>query len=378
MEERPVVFAFGEFEADEALRELRREGRPIDLHPTPLRLLLYLLRHRDRVISKDELLDRVWSEVAVSEGALSTAIKEIRSALGDDGSQQRVIQTLRGRGYRLIAPVEEQPAATPTRTYPARRGVPDFVGRGSILTQLDAALEDAGAGRGRIVLLAGEAGIGKTRTAEEFAATARSRGVSVHAAWCREEKGAPPYWPWVQILRGLVDGRDADALRGDLGGGAARISRIVPEIRDRAARPSRGSHRGQPRGGALQPLRRHRGLPHARLRARGADPDRGRSPLGRRVRASAPRVPGTRDRSDADPSSRDLPGRGGRSGSPAGGESRRAGPTAMCARISPWKDSSPTRSGSSCTGSRVSIHPRAWSRRCSRGPTAIPSSSVRW
>ena len=120
MEERPVVFAFGDFEADEALRELRRKGRPVELQATPLRLLLYLLRNRDRVVSKDELLDRVWADATVSEGALTTALKEIRSALGDTGSQQRVIQTLRGQGYRLIAPVEGRSAAAPAATEPAR------------------------------------------------------------------------------------------------------------------------------------------------------------------------------------------------------------------------------------------------------------------
>jgi serine/threonine-protein kinase len=118
--DEPTVFAFGDFEADEALRELRRAGRPVELQATPLRLLLYLLRNRDRVISKDELLDQVWSDTAVSEGALSTAVKEIRNALGDTGSQQRVIQTLRGQGYRLIATVEEHPATVPALSEPAR------------------------------------------------------------------------------------------------------------------------------------------------------------------------------------------------------------------------------------------------------------------
>jgi DNA-binding winged helix-turn-helix (wHTH) protein len=212
---------FGGFEVDEALQELRREGRPVELHATPLRLLLYLLRNRDRVIPKEELLDHVWPEAVVSEDALFSALKEIRHALGEAGSKQRALETLRGRGYRLIAPVEEHRAAA----HPARAG--------AALAQLDACLEDAQAGRGRIVLLAGEAGIGKTRTAEEFAAAARSRGVPVRAAWCREEKGALPYWPWVKILRGLVDGRDADALRRELGSGAAQIARIVPEIRER-------------------------------------------------------------------------------------------------------------------------------------------------
>jgi DNA-binding winged helix-turn-helix (wHTH) protein/tetratricopeptide (TPR) repeat protein len=233
MQGRPVVFAFGDFEADEALRELRRKGRPVELQATPLRLLLYLLRNRDRVISKEELLDRVWCDAAVSEGALSTALNQIRSALGDDGSQQRVIQTVRGRGYRLIALVEEHLAVKPAKARPVRRVASDFVGRHSILDRLDAALEEALAGHGRIALLAGEPGIGKTRTAGEFAAAARSGGLRVHAAWCREEKGAPPYWPWVQLLRGLIGERDADALRSELGAGAARIARIVPEIRER-------------------------------------------------------------------------------------------------------------------------------------------------
>jgi len=229
LEDRPIVFAFGGFEVDEALQELRSEGRRVELQAAPLRLLLHLLRNRDRVISKDELLDRIWPDVAVSETALSTALRKIRQALGDTGSQQRVIQTLRGQGYRLIAPVEEHPAAS--RIHPGQRSESDFVGRGPILGQLHAALADAEKARGRIVLLAGEAGIGKTRTAEELAESARSRGVPVHAAWCREDKGAPPYWPWVQILRGLIDGRSADALRSELGDGAARITRIVPEIR---------------------------------------------------------------------------------------------------------------------------------------------------
>ena len=106
---------------DEALQELRREGRPVEFHATPLRLLLYLLRNRDRVIPKEELLDQVWPEAVVSEDALFSALKEIRHALGEAGSKQRAVETLRGRGYRLIAPVEERPAAV----RPGRAGAPD-------------------------------------------------------------------------------------------------------------------------------------------------------------------------------------------------------------------------------------------------------------
>jgi TolB-like protein/DNA-binding winged helix-turn-helix (wHTH) protein len=114
--EQPTVFAFGVFEVDEALQELRREGRPVELQATPLRLLLYLLRNRDRVIPKEELLDRVWPEAVVSEDALFSALREIRHALGESGSKEHTLETLRGRGYRLIVPVEERPAvARPAR-----------------------------------------------------------------------------------------------------------------------------------------------------------------------------------------------------------------------------------------------------------------------
>jgi TolB-like protein/Tfp pilus assembly protein PilF len=126
--ERPTVFAFGDFEVDEALQEVRREGRPVELHATPLRLLLYLLRNRDRVIPKEELLGRVWPEAIVSEDALFSALKEIRHALGETGSKERTVETLRGRGYRLIVPVEQRPATA----HPARGDLLGFEGKPAI------------------------------------------------------------------------------------------------------------------------------------------------------------------------------------------------------------------------------------------------------
>ena len=111
--DEPTVFAFGGFEVDEALQELRREGHPVEIHATPLRLLLYLLRHRNRVIPKEELLDRVWPGAVVSEDALFSALKEIRHALGETGSKEHTVETLRGRGFRLIVPVYGKCASVP-------------------------------------------------------------------------------------------------------------------------------------------------------------------------------------------------------------------------------------------------------------------------
>jgi DNA-binding CsgD family transcriptional regulator len=107
-----------------------------------------------------------------------------------------------------------------------------FVGREEELAVLEALLEGAFAGEGNLALLAGEPGIGKTRTAEEFAATARRRGA--HTLWgrCYEGDGAPAYWPWVQAIRAYIQQSDPGPLRRELGSGAADIAEVVPEVRE--------------------------------------------------------------------------------------------------------------------------------------------------
>jgi hypothetical protein len=108
-----------------------------------------------------------------------------------------------------------------------------FVGRAGELAVLTADLDAAVAGRGGVVLLAGEPGIGKTRLAEEVAAQATARGALVLWGRCWEAEGAPAFWPWVQVVRAYVQASDAAALRHDLGAGAADIVQLVPAIRDR-------------------------------------------------------------------------------------------------------------------------------------------------
>ena len=106
-----------------------------------------------------------------------------------------------------------------------------FVGRERELAQLHAAADAAAAGRGRVALLAGEPGIGKTRTAEELATYARLRSTRVLWGRCYEGAGAPAYWPWIQVLRATVEQSTADELRADLDLGASDLAEIVPEIR---------------------------------------------------------------------------------------------------------------------------------------------------
>ena len=106
-----------------------------------------------------------------------------------------------------------------------------FVGRQREMAELTAALDDALTGNGRLVMLVGEPGIGKTRTAQELTREAEVRGAQVCWGWCYEEAGAPPYWPWVQPIRSYVQLEDSERLRSEMGSGAADIAEIVPTLR---------------------------------------------------------------------------------------------------------------------------------------------------
>jgi DNA-binding CsgD family transcriptional regulator len=106
-----------------------------------------------------------------------------------------------------------------------------FVGRE--IAELKAVLEDALLGRGRLVMLVGEPGIGKTRTARELSSYAVQRGAQVSWGRCYEDQGMPPYWPWIQVIRFCLRGREARQLRSEMGVGAANIAEVVPEVKER-------------------------------------------------------------------------------------------------------------------------------------------------
>ncbi|MFQ6030122.1 MAG: serine/threonine-protein kinase PknK, partial [Dehalococcoidia bacterium] len=108
-----------------------------------------------------------------------------------------------------------------------------FVGRQREMGELKAALEDALSGRGRLVTLVGEPGIGKTRTAQELATYAGLRGGQVLWGRCYEEQGMPPYWPWVQAIRSYVREHDPEQLRSEMGAGAADIAEVVSDVKER-------------------------------------------------------------------------------------------------------------------------------------------------
>ncbi|MEZ5682014.1 MAG: winged helix-turn-helix domain-containing protein [Erythrobacter sp.] len=111
------VFRFDGFELDTGRFELRSGGERIPVEPQVLSLLILLAEKRERMVSKDEIIDEIWDGRIVSESAVAARIKAARRAVGDDGKTQRVIRTIHGRGFRFVAEVEEAgatPPATPT------------------------------------------------------------------------------------------------------------------------------------------------------------------------------------------------------------------------------------------------------------------------
>jgi pimeloyl-ACP methyl ester carboxylesterase/DNA-binding winged helix-turn-helix (wHTH) protein len=107
-----VRYEFGDCLVDTSRFELSRAGSPQHVEPQVFGVLAHLVEHRDRVVPKSELLDAVWGDQFVSESALTTRVKQVRKAVGDSGSQQRVVRTVHGRGYRFVAAVQERADVT--------------------------------------------------------------------------------------------------------------------------------------------------------------------------------------------------------------------------------------------------------------------------
>jgi len=162
------AFEFGDHRVNLDTFELFLGETQLAVEPQVFSLLSYLIHNRDRLITKEELLDELWGHRYVSESALSTQIKSLRKVVGDDGQRQAVIQTVRGRGYRFVAPLKKQadshplpansPGAQPTHNLPRER-TPLF-GRALDVEQCFQLID-----QNRLVTILGIGGTGKTRLA---------------------------------------------------------------------------------------------------------------------------------------------------------------------------------------------------------------------
>ena len=106
MSQHPV-YRFDDFVVDPGTWKLTCDGEEVHLEPVVLKLLIYLISHRERLVTRDELMDTVWGDTVISEAALTKAVARLRKALQDDSGHPCYLETVHSQGYRFIATVEE-------------------------------------------------------------------------------------------------------------------------------------------------------------------------------------------------------------------------------------------------------------------------------
>jgi TolB-like protein len=136
-----VIYRFEHLELDVARHELRTGGAPVPVEPQVFAVLWLLIANRERVVTREELLERVWPGRVVSESAVASRIKSARHAIGDDGTAQRAIRTIHGVGFRFVGEVQVLPgevrvlgqaSAVPAETGAAPEEAPGAGGRPSL------------------------------------------------------------------------------------------------------------------------------------------------------------------------------------------------------------------------------------------------------
>ena len=100
-----MIYHFDQFELDVARFELRQEGAVQQLEPQVFTVLAYLVEHRERLVPRNELFEKLWDGRVVTDSVLTSRIKSARQALGDSGKTQQFIKTIHGKGFRFIADV---------------------------------------------------------------------------------------------------------------------------------------------------------------------------------------------------------------------------------------------------------------------------------
>ena len=236
----------GDITVDLGAMSLDRGGTRVRVEPLVLRLIAYLIHHRNRVVPKEELIDALWEGRAVTDSALTRAVSLARSALRAPG-QGNPIRSVYGTGYQLAerrCNVEDGPQAHQRVEAQAIGGHP-FVGRATELRAVVESLELAMRGAGTLHLVSGEPGIGKTRLLERLLEEGKRRTYRLWLGRCSDSDGAPAFWPWIQVLRqelhdgGEPGGPDLDeSLRSRLedllwlGGDKARTSGALSSQKD--------------------------------------------------------------------------------------------------------------------------------------------------
>jgi DNA-binding winged helix-turn-helix (wHTH) protein/tetratricopeptide (TPR) repeat protein len=223
MNDRPPLLArFGSYQLDEGNARLSLDDRPVDLPPKAFAVLCELVRRAGQLVLKEELLDSIWGHQHISESVLKNLVSQIRNALVDDARQPRFIETASRRGYRFIAalsPAEAPVSAVVPMAAPAHAS-PGLIGRDGPLELLQRCLSRASSGKPQVMLLAGEAGIGKSTLIERFVTALPPLGVVCSTGQCVEHYGSgEPYMPVLEAVNALC--------RGDSGASLVELMRRV-------------------------------------------------------------------------------------------------------------------------------------------------------
>ena len=197
-----VIYRFSDCELDTELFELRRRGARRQVEPQVFDVLAYLIAHRDRVVTREELVAQVWGHSYLSDATLNSRLMAARKAMSaTTARQQELIRTLRGRGYRFVARVEQGLQ----RVADGVPGTP-LVGRVAERAVLGRLLDEAAGGQRRLALVTGEAGIGKTTLVDAFAAeaVARTQLLVANGRCVEQPAAAEPYMPVLEALGTLA------------------------------------------------------------------------------------------------------------------------------------------------------------------------------
>jgi len=210
---------FSSFRLDRRGGQLTRAGTAIPLRPKTWAVLMYLVERPGVLVTREELFDAVWPEVAVTPDTLTKSISELRRALGDQSTAPRFIETVHRRGVRFIA--DTGPAAAidsaPLAWRSGDAGALPFVGRAAEIQQLTERFAKACAGTRQVVFVTGPAGVGKTMLVEAFldspALHSAMPPVRIARGACVEQHGPrEPYMPVLEALERLAR-QDAERLR---------------------------------------------------------------------------------------------------------------------------------------------------------------------
>jgi predicted ATPase len=207
MRNERVLYQFDNFRVDSGLFLLVEQGTPRPITPTVFRILLILLENAGRIVTKDELMSTIWSDSFVEEGNLNRNVSTLRKVLGETPRDHRYIETIPKTGYRFVAPVQKLEYQPVTGKAPGAQARRPVVGREEERQTLMTAFNETQEGRGSMICVSGELGIGKSTLVDGFLSDLSAGGRTFHLARarCSEPLTQPePYGPFLECLGSIM------------------------------------------------------------------------------------------------------------------------------------------------------------------------------